>query len=74
MCCGGAAEPDRTQCGRAGKAEPNGAVSWLRFDTADQKHYFTSETGVLIFGSHNSTRAIYDEANQNFGAPAAHNL
>jgi hypothetical protein len=53
---------------------PNGAVSWLRFDTADQKHYFTSETGVMIFGSHNSTRAIYDEANQNFGAPAAQNL
>jgi hypothetical protein len=53
---------------------PNGAVSWLRFDTADQKHYFTSETGVMIFGSHSSTRAIYDEANQNFGAPAAQNL
>jgi len=53
---------------------PNGAVSWLRFDTADQKHYFSSETGVFIFGSHNSTKALYDEANQYFGSPAAQNL
>jgi len=53
---------------------PNGMVSWLRFDTADQKHYFTSETGVTIFGSHNQTKAIYDEANRTFGAPAAQNL
>jgi len=49
---------------------PNGAVSWLRFDTADGKHYFSSETGVMIFGSHGSTKAIYDEANRNFGAVA----
>jgi hypothetical protein len=53
---------------------PNGAISWLRFDTADQKHYFSSETGPLIFGSHKSTRALYDEANRFFGAPAARNL
>jgi hypothetical protein len=53
---------------------PNGAVSWLRFDTADQKHYFSSETGVFIFGSHKSTKALYDEANRCFGAPAARNL
>jgi hypothetical protein len=53
---------------------PNGAVSWLRFDTADQKHYFTSETGIMIFGSHGTTKAIYDEANRNFGAPPAYNL
>ena len=53
---------------------PNGAVSWLRFDTADEKHYFSSETGVFIFGSHNSTKALYDEANRYFGSPAAHNL
>ena len=53
---------------------PNGAVSWLRFDTADQKHYFSSETGIMIFGSHASTKAIYDEANKNFGAPAAQNI
>lgn len=53
---------------------PNGLVSWLSFDTADQKHYFSSETGVMIFGSHQTTKAIYDEANRNFGAPAAQNL
>jgi hypothetical protein len=53
---------------------PNGAVSWLRFDTARQQHYFTSESGITIFGSHKSTKAIYDEANRNFGAPAAQNL
>jgi hypothetical protein len=53
---------------------PNGVVSWVRFDTADEKHYFSSETGVMIFGSHTTTRAIYDEANRNFGAPAAQNL
>lgn len=53
---------------------PNGAVSWIRFDTADQKHYFSSETGVMIFGSHATTKAIYDEANRNFGAPAAQNI
>lgn len=55
-------------------AWPNGAVSWLRFDTTDQKHYFSSETGVFIFGSHKSTRALYDEANRHFGGPAAQNL
>ena len=49
---------------------PNGAVSWLRFDTADGNHYFSSETGVMIFGSHGSTKAIYDEASRNFGAVA----
>jgi hypothetical protein len=53
---------------------PNGAVSWIRFDTAQEKHYFSSETGVLIFGSHGTTKAIYDEANRHFGAPAAQNL
>ena len=53
---------------------PNGAVSWIRFDTADEKHYFSSETGIMIFGSHASTRALYDEANRNFGASAAQNI
>jgi hypothetical protein len=53
---------------------PNGAVSWIRFDTAHEKHYFSSETGVLIFGSHGGTKEIYDEANRHFGAPAAQNL
>jgi hypothetical protein len=53
---------------------PNGMVSWLSFDTAAEKHYFSSETGVMIFGSHQTTKAIYDEANRYFGAPAAQNL
>ena len=46
---------------------PNGAISWLRFDTAAEKHYFSSETGPLVFGSHKSTKALYDEANRYFG-------
>jgi hypothetical protein len=50
-----------------GKAPwPNGAVSWFYCTTINEKHYFTSETGVLVFGSHRSTRAIYDEATQSF--------
>lgn len=53
---------------------PNGMVSWIRFDTAAEKHYFSSETGVMIFGSHGTTKAIYDEANRNFGAPPAQNI
>lgn len=53
---------------------PNGAVSWLSFDTAAQKHYFSSETGIFVFGSHNSTKVLYDEANRYFGSPAAQNL
>jgi hypothetical protein len=53
---------------------PNGAVSWFQFQTADQKHYFSSETGIMIFGSHGTTKAIYDEANRSFGAPAAQNI
>jgi hypothetical protein len=47
-----------------GKAPwPNGAVSWFCFSVANEKHYFSSETGALVFGSHKSTKAIYDEAN-----------
>lgn len=50
-----------------GKAPfPNGAVSWFYFETPAVKHYFSSETGILIFGSHKSTKAIYDEAAQSF--------
>ena len=36
--------------------------------------HFRGKTGVTIFGSHQTTQAIYDEANRNFGAPAAQNL
>lgn len=49
---------------------PNGAVSWFQFQTVDQKHHFTSETGIMIFGSHASTRAVFDEANRNFSGAA----
>lgn len=55
-----------------GKAPwPNGAVSWFYFETSAVKHYFSSETGILIFGSHKSTKAIYDEAAQSFVAHSA---
>lgn len=55
-----------------GKAPwPNGAVSWFYFATASEKHYFSSETGVLVFGSHKSTKAIYDAANNTFLADSA---
>lgn len=55
-----------------GKAPwPNGAVSWFYFTTAAEKHYFSSETGILIFGSHKSTRAIYEESDRCFQAHSA---
>jgi hypothetical protein len=55
-----------------GKAPwPNGAVSWFYFSTAIEKHYFSSETGILVFGSHKSTKAIYDEAAQSFASHSA---
>jgi len=67
--------PGNSRIGWLGKCPwPNGAVSWFQFEVAGGKHYFSSETGVMIFGSHSSTKAIFDEANRNFGAPAAHNL
>jgi hypothetical protein len=50
---------------------PNGAVSWFYFTTTNEKHYFTSETGVLVFGSHKSTKAIYVETSQSFLAHSA---
>lgn len=55
-----------------GKAPwPNGIVSWFYSSTTTEKHYFTSETGLLVFGSHKSTRAIYDEVNKSFLAHSA---
>lgn len=50
---------------------PNGAVSWFSFTTATETHYFSSETGFLVFGSHKSTRAIYDEVSKSFLAHSA---
>jgi hypothetical protein len=55
-----------------GKAPwPNGAVSWFYFETTPWKQYFSSETGVLVFGSHKSTKAIYDEVSKRFLATSA---
>ncbi|HLO01357.1 MAG TPA: hypothetical protein VK208_23055 [Pyrinomonadaceae bacterium] len=55
-----------------GKAPwPNGAVSWFYLATANGKHYFSSETGVMVFGSHKTTRAIYDGAIHSFQASSA---
>ncbi|MEP6568860.1 MAG: hypothetical protein ABJC10_03725 [Acidobacteriota bacterium] len=55
-----------------GKAPfPNGAVSWFYFTATYLNYYFSSETGILIFGSHKSTKAIYDEAASSFQAHSA---
>ena len=55
-----------------GKAPwPNGAISWFYFTTTSEKHYVSSETGLLIFGSNKSTRAIYDEVSKSFLAHSA---
>jgi hypothetical protein len=45
---------------------PNGAVSWFEFTLVDRKEYFSSETGVFVFGSHRSTKELFDEANKSF--------
>ncbi|SRR6266545_2469038 len=55
-----------------GKAPwPNSAVSWFYFAIVNEKHYFSSETGAFVFGSHKSTEAIYDEVNNIFLADSA---
>jgi hypothetical protein len=45
---------------------PNGAVSWFSFTLANRTEYFSSETGVFVFGSHRSTKEIFDESNKSF--------
>jgi hypothetical protein len=67
--------PATSQLNWLGKAPwPNGAISWFYFAMANGKHYFSSETGILVFGSHKSTKSIYDEAHKSFLAQsAAHN-
>src|SRR5437870_95200 len=50
---------------------PNGAVSWFEAVTPNEKHYFSSETGAFIFGSHKGTREIFDEASRSFAAQGA---
>ena len=55
-----------------GKAPfPNGAVSWFYFDRPVGKEYFSSETGVLIFGSNKSTKAIFEQVRNGFLATSA---
>ena len=49
---------------------PNGAVSWFDFTTANGKHYFSSETGVFVFGSHRSTKEVFDVAAKSFAGQA----
>jgi hypothetical protein len=64
--------PGNSELSWLGKAPwPNGAVSWFYFATAATKHYFSSETGILVFGSHKSTKAIFDEASRSFMAHSA---
>jgi hypothetical protein len=61
--------PDTAALTWLGKSPwPNGAVSWFVFSMRNEKYYFSSETGALIFGSHKSTRAVYDEASKIFAA------
>lgn len=47
---------------------PNGAVSWFDFMTASGRHYFSSETGAFVFGSHRSTKEAFDRASESFGS------
>lgn len=51
---------------------PNGAVSFFAFDTRGEKHYFTSETGVFVFGSHKSTKAAFDELQRSLVTSGVH--
>lgn len=50
------------------KVWPNGVLSWLVIGLQGEKHYFTSETGALIFGSKVTTRKIYDEVSKAFSS------
>jgi len=64
--------PGNSSVNWLGKAPfPNGAVSWFYFETPAWKHYFSSETGVLIFGSNKSTKAIYEDVRSGFLATSA---
>ena len=66
--------PANSRLIRLGKSPwPNGAVSWLVFETANDKHHFSSETGIMIFGSYRSTREIYHHASRNFSSQPAQN-
>ncbi|PYS68779.1 MAG: hypothetical protein DMF69_19095 [Acidobacteria bacterium] len=51
---------------------PNGAVSWFAFDVQGLKHYFSSETGAFVFGSHSSTKSAYDDSYKSFVPTSGH--
>lgn len=40
---------------------PNGALSWFCLKNADKEHYLTSETGLTIIRSRQSTLAIFNQ-------------
>ena len=40
----------------------NAAIHWFSIESNEGRHYFTSETGITIFGSKESTRRIFNEA------------
>ena len=40
-------------------------VSWFVFTMTNRKDYFSS-TGAFVFGSHRSTKQVFDEANRSF--------
>ncbi len=46
----------------------NGATSWLAITFQGERHYFSSETGTLVFGSESATRQIYNELDDVFGS------
>jgi len=61
--------PSNSALSWLGKAPfPNGAVSWFVFDFGYKKEYFSSETGAFVFGSHRSTKEIFEEAWKSFSA------
>ena len=51
---------------------PNGAVSWFAFDVQGLKHYFSSETGPFVFGSHGSTKSAYEESYNSLALTSGH--
>ena len=39
----------------------NGLTAWLVINASGAKHYFTSETGVTVFGSGGTTKEMYEK-------------
>jgi hypothetical protein len=49
----------------------NGLAAWLVIKAHGAQHYFTSETGAAVFGSHDTTKAMYDTLTNPQGVPNA---